>query len=407
MPTHVILAEASAARNIVTDTAATASTDAADAATAWALGDWGGARTALAVHGLDLEFVATTDILGVVDGGIRRGVEALSKFDLVFKLDTGTAGWWRNGSLQVVLLGTAGGSLSERAGDMQIVSNIEAPANTLIVYEANYEHHFLDDRVALLVGLHDLNADFYVLEHAGLFLNSSFGIGIEVAQVGASLFPVTAPGARLQIKMTPNTYLQAGVFDGVPGVPGDPARPHGTHITFDRGDGIFSIAEIGWLGEAVSYYKLALGSWYHSREFIDINNRTRANNDGIYLIGEKDLWRTEDGCGVGVFAQLGFTEGDRNQVSTSVAGGVNWTGPLPARPQDVAGLAVAHARNGERFRRLNPGGERAETTLEMSYLMQPAPWLTVQPDLQYVIHPSTDTSLDNALVLGVRLQVAF
>ena len=35
------------------------------------------------------------------------------------------------------------------------------------------------------------------------------------------------------------------------------------------------------------------------------------------------------------------------------------------------------------------------------------PWLEVQPDLQYVVHPGTDPALDDALVAGVRLEISF
>lgn len=367
----------------------------------WLLGDWGGQRQALAARGLDMEFVASTDILAVVKGGLSRGVETPANFDMVFTLDTGTAGWWQNGTVQLYLLGNTGGDPSRRAGDLQVASNFEAP-DTVKVFEANYEHRFLDDRLGLLFGMHDINADFYVTEHSGMFLNSSFGIGVDLAQVGPSIFPTTSPGVRLRLNWTPNAYLLAAVYDGVAG---DPDDPYGTHVSFDHGDGVFAIAEAGLLGGESHYYKFGVGGWYHTANIDDVDGRPRDNNSGIYALGETDVWRAEDGCGVGVFTQIGFANGDRNQISTYIGGGVTWTGPFPRRATDVAGLAVAHARNGDHFKRLNPGLERAETTLEASYLIAPKPWLTVQPDLQYVIDPNTDRAIDNALILGVRLQI--
>lgn len=368
----------------------------------WLLGDWGGQRKALAEHGLDMEFVASTDLLAIVDGGISRGVETPANFDMVFTLDTATAGLWRNGSLQFYLLGNAGGDPSLRAGDLQVASNFEAP-DTFKLFEAYYEHRLLDDRLGVLVGLHDINADFYVTEHSGMFLNSSFGIGPDLAQVGPSIFPSTSPGVRIRLNWTPATYLLAAIYDGVAG---DPNDPYGTHIKFDEGDGVFMIGEAGLLGSEARYYKLGVGGWHHTANIDDLDGRPRDDNSGIYALGEADLWRAEDGRGVGVFTQLGFADGDRNQLSTYVGGGVTWTGPLPQRPEDVAGLAIAHARNGDHFRRLNAGLERAETTFELSYLLTPKPWLTVQPDLQYIVDPGTDSSIDNALILGVRVQVA-
>lgn len=367
----------------------------------WLLGNWGGQRQALAERGLDLEFVATADILSVVEGGLSRGMDTPANFDMVFTLDTGTAGWWKNGTLQLYLLGNAGGAFSRRVGDLQVASNIEAP-NTFKVIEIYYEHRFLDDRLGVLVGMYDINTDFYVTEHGGLFLNTSIGMGIDMSQVGPSTFPFTSPGVRLRLNWTSNTYLLAAVNDGIPG---DPDNPYGTQIRFDNGDGVFAIAEAGLLGSEAHYYKVGIGGWYHTATMDDLDGRQRDTNSGMYTIAETDVWRSEDGRGVGLFTQLGFADGDRNQVSTYVGGGVTWTGPFSNRPTDVAGLAVAHARNGDHFKRLNPGMDRAETTLEATYLISPKPWLTVQPDLQYIVDPGTNNAIDNAVILGVRVQV--
>ena len=45
--------------------------------------------------------------------------------------------------------------------------------------------------------------------------------------------------------------------------------------------------------------------------------------------------------------------------------------------------------------------------IEVTYKIAFAPWLMVQPDVQYVIHPGGSTALPNATVLGIRLDVLF
>jgi porin len=177
---------------------------------AWFTGNWGGVRDNLAERGLDIEFVATTDIMAIVDGGLDRGVEAPANFELVFTLDTATAGWWTNSNFLVYFLGNSGGDPSARVRDLQVTSNIEAD-NTFKFFEASYEHHFVDARVSILVGLHDRNSEFYVLEHAGLFVHSSLGNGVEVSQVGPSFFPTTALAARLRVSWADNGYLERGI----------------------------------------------------------------------------------------------------------------------------------------------------------------------------------------------------
>lgn len=56
-----------------------------------------------------------------------------------------------------------------------------------------------------------------------------------------------------------------------------------------------------------------------------------------------------------------------------------------------------------------------EMVFEVSYQAQIAPWSTVQPDLQYIMHPSgnvpdpsnPNATLGNALVAGVRSTIKF
>jgi len=55
-----------------------------------------------------------------------------------------------------------------------------------------------------------------------------------------------------------------------------------------------------------------------------------------------------------------------------------------------------------------------EAVFELSYTAQIAPWWTVQPDIQYIVHPnggqnSNDPTvrLDNAFVAGVRSTIKF
>ncbi|MFT4583579.1 MAG: porin [Gammaproteobacteria bacterium] len=284
-----------------------------------------------------------------------------------------------------------------------MTSNIEAD-NTFKLFEASYEHHFVDARVSILVGLHDLNSEFYVLEHARLFVHSSFGNGVEVSQVGPSFFPTTALAARLRVSWASDGYLTSAVYDGIPGDPGDPIA---TQISIDEGDSVFVITEVGISSDEGSYYKLGLGGWYPTASYDDIAGQARSANGGFCLIGEHDVWRDEAGRGVGVFGQIGFADCERNQMRSYFGGGFTWTGPFTSRPQDIVGFAFAHARNGEEFRRLNPSVTRAETALELSYLTALTRWFTIQPNIHYVIDPGIDSAVDNALVVGVRLRMTF
>jgi porin len=355
------------------------------------------------IGGFDMETVFTGELYQVIEGGIERGTETPGNVDVVFTLDTEAAELWDNGSFLVSFLNNSGGDPTQRTGDLQAASNIEAP-NTLKLYEASYEHRFADGRVALLAGLHDMNADFYALEHGGFFLNSSFGIGPDLSQVGPSIFPTTALGARVRIELSDDRYLLSAVYDGVAG---DPANERGTHVQLNTGDGNFYISEIGVVGADDHYYKYAIGAWYHTAEFEDFAGQPQEDNRGFYLLAERDLWRSHAGTGVGMFAQLGFADGDRNQIAHYAGVGLTWTGMLQRRAEDVAGIGIAHASNSAGFRALNPALEAAETVVELSYQFVIGPSLTLHPDLQFIVDPGMDPALDNTVVASIRVQQSF
>jgi porin len=75
------------------------------------------------------------------------------------------------------------------------------------------------------------------------------------------------------------------------------------------------------------------------------------------------------------------------------------------------GVAITAARNGSPSIRsqqfLQQPVTRSEATIELSYLTKVTPWLTVQPALQYVVHPNPDPSLANAWVLQLQFELTF
>lgn len=203
---------------------------------------------------------------------------------------------------------------------------------------------------------------------------------------------------------TGRTYLLGAVYDGVPG---DPDNPYGTQVQFNDGDGVFAIGEIGMHGDESGYWKVGVGGWYGTARFEDFNAVARERNSGVYVIGERSLLRDDDsGRDLGAFVQIGFADGERNPIDEYVGAGLSLKAPLPGREDDVAGIAVARAANGGRFRRAVPGAEAAETVIEASYLIALRPWLSLQPDLQYIVDPGADPALDDALVVGLRIQVS-
>ena len=51
--------------------------------------------------------------------------------------------------------------------------------------------------------------------------------------------------------------------------------------------------------------------------------------------------------------------------------------------------------------------QTVETVLEAAYSFNVTTWLTITPDIQYIIRPSGMQSIDNALLAGVLVYLTF
>lgn len=367
-------------------------------------GNWGGLLPKLEESGVTLESILTNDLVGVASGGKKRNIKVVGDYDLTATVDSEKAGLWSDGTFFFYFLGSYGGDPSVMVGDYQWTSNIEA-YSTAKLNEAWYDHKLLDGKASFLVGLHDMNSEFYTLDHAATLLNSSFGMGTDVTQVISSIWSTTALGARLSITPTDNSYFLTAVYDGVPG---DPKHPHGTQIKFDSGDGVYWISELGLhSAEGEPLYKLASGAWYQTTEFEDFAGHERDRNGGLYIIGEATILPEDDSArGLGVFFQVGLPKEDRNQIGRYVGAGLTYTGLIPCRDEDVLSIGVARAQNSGDFRELNLEAATAETAFELTYRVKVLPYLALQPDIQIVRNPGPDKMIQDAIIVGMRFELA-
>lgn len=372
-------------------------------------GDWGGTRTKLADRGLTYEASYTGEVGGNVLGGLSRGASYLGNLDLKLTVDAEKLLGWPGATFHFYGLhnhGTRGPSAL--IGDLQTVSNIEAPA-AFKLYEATLEQRLWGGRLAILVGLYDLNSELDTTETGGLFLNSSHGIGADFSQSGRngpSIFPATSLAIRLKALPAPSLYVLAAAFDGVPG---DPDSPWGTQIVLDEDDGALLAVELGYA--PAEGRKLALGAWAYTASFDHVSATDasglalRAGGSfGIYGLAEHPVYRAAGDRGLAAFARIGYANEDLNPIGWYTGGGLVYTGLVPTRDEDQLGFAVAAAHVSHKLRR-GTAVDAAEIALEWTYRVRLTPWLSARPDAQWVINPGADPALDNAIFLAARWEI--
>lgn len=398
-------------------------------------GDWGGLREEWRERGVTVELAYRWDMLRVASGGLRRGGRPISHFDLRMKADLGLVAGWDGATVFLNPVYDGGGKTNrDFLGSQLGISSVEVPTSTSRLFHAWFEQAFDDGRWALLAGLYPIDSEFQGMDAAAVFVQPPYGAAPDLALTrGPSIFNNPAFGVRAKWLSADRTlYAMAAVLDGMPG---DPQRPKGTHVRFDKGDGAMQIAEIGYkplerghLFEPPSpevtqapeirahelvegYEKYALGFWrYTARvdDLVDVDaagRPQRRRSSGWYALAEHTLWRWSGGYLAG-FVRFGATDGDSTAIERFHNVGISARGLLPGRDADVFGIAYTRGATGAKFRASQADAAAAESATEITYRIQAAKWLAVQPLVQRFRHPAATTAVGKATVVGVRVDIA-
>lgn len=327
---------------------------------------------------------------GHVDGelatGLHGGLERETTSEWVahagFELDTARAGWWEGGRLRFDLLGVASGDPSgDVVGDVQGVSNLAARSRFRL-YALSYRQQ-LTHALHIRVGLMDLNNDFVVTRVASTLVNSSFGIIPTLsANVPTPIYPATGLGSIAGVR-SGRFSVRAGVFQGDPGRLG---------ALFNQGYLAITEAVVAsdHAGDTPPVTSLTLGLWRYASATSAV-----ASTGGFYTIAQH-RWLLGGARQLGAFVQFGDNTRAADAVPRYLGLGLRLIGPFRSRPNDLASVGVARAW---------VYGARAETSYEVTYAAQLTRRVYLQPDLQYVVHPSG--VYPNALLGILRIHFEF
>lgn len=358
---------------------------------------------AAAADSYDFQGGYTADILYNFSGGLETGARYLDNIDLSLEIDMAEAWGAGSSTLFIYALYNNGTTFSdELVGDLQVISNIDAP-RAWRIYELWYQ--FSQGPWSLRAGLYDLNSEFDVNETGSLFINSSHGIGPEFSQTGQngpSIFPVSSLTAR-GAWQTDRVSVRLAVLDGVPGDPEDPAS---NKIDLGGDQGVLIVGEV----ESRLYEsgRIWLGFWRYTAEFErQFSAGSSGGNDGWYLGAERDFELGR--LAASAFVRYGQANDEINVLRDYIGAGVAFDSPFKGRGDDRFGIAVASAGAGSGYRNfLDQAGILSmarETNWELTYRARVSRNLTIQPNLQFVSNPSASNAVPDAWVAGIRFEV--
>jgi porin len=339
-------------------------------------------------------------------GGAKTGQGGASyKFNLNVTLDSKKIAGYDGGTV-FVNLRTQDGLEHSMDGAFSSTSNLYEPQLTT-VSEFWYQQLFFGDKLRVKFGKIDANADFALVQNGGEFLNgfASFSSTIESFPTD----PDPALAALAFYNFNDHFYAGVGIFDGSL-EQGVATGGLGTNTPFRSS---FIIAEAGtkWAFPAGRAGRLAIGYWQHTGSIGHLDNSGHdTSTGGPYATFDQTLWRLnpdkdDDQRGIAMFAIAGYANPRNSLAEEQFSVGAKWTGLLPSRPDDIVGLGVNYDLLSQAA---NSGFDKdAETAVEAFYKIQIKPYMSIEPDLQYISNPGGTSSQRNALVGTVQLLVDF
>lgn len=423
------------------------------------LGNMGGLRSDLATYGMSFALQETSEVFGNVTGGTHRGADYDGLTQALLQLDTQRAFGWYGGLFNASALQIHGRSLSaDNLDALQTSSGIQADRSTRL-WELWYQQKFLEeDRLDVKIGQQSLDQEFMVSQNASYFVNTMFGwpmVPSADLPGGGPAYPLSALGVRARWRPVDELSFLLGVFSGSPSPSayGDPQVANPDGIRFPVNKGALVIGEMQFtypaLGSMISpdtaqplsrTYKL--GFWYDTESFADqqfdntglslanpASSGVPLNHHGdysLYAVADQLVWVDphEGDRTVSLFARVtAAPQADRNLITLGVNGGLLMHEPFLHRDADTFGVGFGFAKVSGAAAALDKSTvfytgaytpiRGSETYVELTYQYQLFPWLTLQPDAQYIFTPGGGLAdpnqpgrrIGNELIIGLRTNI--
>jgi porin len=357
----------------------------------------------------------TAEVWGNVTGGLKQGGLYIGLLTFGLNLDLEKVVRWNGASVNMTWLWLSGGDASDDlVGNFLTISNISG-FNTLRLFQFWLQQDLLKDKISLRVGQISADSEFVISNYAGSFINSTLGWPASMYMnlpSGGLVYPVGALGVRLAVNPVDWFTFQAAIIQG--NVYPQNVNRHGFRWWLDVNNGYFFMneAQFRWNQreeERGLSGQFKSGAWFHTARFANPSNGDLLfGNCGFYFIVDQMLYRkpaestprvknSKNEFGqksdqeLGWFGRIAFDPQDRNFIGLYFDTGLTYKGLICGRDNDTIGVAFVYAQltRGARQAAIASGsvGVGAEMVLEVTYQAQITKWLSMQPDLQFVINP--------------------
>ncbi|QOF94339.1 carbohydrate porin [Novacetimonas hansenii] len=395
-----------------------------------------GVRSTLLNHGVSFAFTYKGEAMGVIDGGVQRGMSYVHELtgQVNFDLEkmANLTGW----SVHTLVMERAGRAVShDRVGEYYVnLQEVYGLSGHMVAHLVDFyaEKKLLNNHLDITFGRMALTHVFATSPLLCSFMvTCSAPVALKL-DPGFSVYPKATWGSRLRLRPTRDTAIQFGAYEVSPLA----SNPSGWAWGSEPATGLMLPVEFTW------------------QPFL-----TRNRLPGHYVLGyAHDTTRYPDQIGVSLPAalraqagrqrsapmdmfwfegdQMIYRRGGRNQMAggylmagyihntphvTSIAdeayGGLSFAAVIPSRMTDRLGIMyswyhVSHRKEEGQTMIQNAGyslgtavrgPQTSSHIIEAYYAIDAAPGVLVQPEFEYMIHPGETRHIPNAALVGLKV----
>jgi porin len=405
-------------------------------------GDWGGLRTWLSSHGIDLGISYLSETAWDVAGGMARGGTYAGQENLKLDLDWEKIANLNGFSAHIDFLSRQGRNVSTAyVGDVlfqaQEIYGSPAVEHAFVHLAYFYlEQTLFSGNVDLRAGRLAVRNDFGTLPDACDFMSLTICANRALtADLGWTVLPVANWGGMMEAKIYGPLSFKMGAYEVNPNDGGE----YGFDWGLAGASGVLIPAELDWnirLGQQQlpgiykiggSYDTSFYPEWYTAVNGLPLPLTTappQQNQRGsFYAIAQQEVWQSDTYSNQGLTVLSGYIYNtpDVSLLEHFAFVGLIGNGLLPSRPDDRAGFEFAYGRVSPFLTQVQqvqaalglplsngaPGVATHEIIVEANYNIKLYRGLYLMPDLQYVIRPSAASTYPNAWVAGFRVTAQF
>jgi porin len=408
------------------------------------LGDIGGLRSRLVNQGVVLQLDYLAEVAGNVSGQ-RRGFDYAHQIGFSADIDWGRLAGLTGFNTHFVAINRAGRNLSadylgDRISQAQEIYGAGFNMGVHLVY-FYMEQKLLDDRLNIAAGHWPVGTDFATSTLACIAIALTPGCGhprVLDNQRAFTNWPQSSFGGRVRGRITPDIYIQTGIWEVVP----FPGGGRSGFNWFPGGQsGVTIPVEVGWEpafgpDRLTGHYKL--GYLHDTSTYPDLFYsfagvplplsitgipQRHQGRDTVYAVVDQMLWRHGPARDQGLMFFANAAYGSTNTIFNSSTAFVSLidTGIIPSRPNDTIQIAAGWYGIANRVAQLQGlqlqlgqptfngvnSPQRNEYVFEASYTAHVFRGITVQPAIQYFVNPNAQTTVKDAVVFAGRLHVNF